>query len=101
MLFSEERELKSILDMTLIVSLTEDCNSSEMIPIPGGRDIGTKLDRYSLLEDVSMEEREDEEEGDLLTLSIGVQSETRCLEAGFAMGGALPVEVCFFLDGFP
>jgi hypothetical protein len=71
MFFFGEREQKSIVDMTLIVSLTKDCNSSEMVPIPGGRDIRMKLDRKSLLEGVSREEREDEEEGDVLTPTIG------------------------------
>ena len=45
MFFLEERDLKSILDMTVRVSLIEDFNSSEMVPIPGARDMGTKLDR--------------------------------------------------------
>jgi hypothetical protein len=88
MFFSGERERKSIVDMTLIVSLTEDCNSSEMVPIPGGRDIGTKLDRKLLLEGVLREEREDKEEGDVLTPTIGTpRARTNgvfCLGAGAA-----------------
>ena len=91
MFFSGERERKSIVDMTLIVSLTEDCNSSEMVPIPGGRDIGTKLDRKSLLEGMPREEREDEEEGDVLTPTIGTRARTNgvfSLRAGVAFGVA-------------
>ena len=62
-----------------------------MVPIPGGRDIGTKLDRKSLLEGVPREEREDEEEGDVLTPTIGTRARTNgvfSLRAGVAFGVA-------------
>jgi hypothetical protein len=47
--------------MTSRLSLKDDWSSLDMMPIPGGRPTGTKLERKSFSEDVLMEEREDVE----------------------------------------